>query len=107
MSYEMLVGLNVLDDQMYQEYRDAMKPILAAFGGGFSYDFKVSEVLLSETSSEINRVFTINFPDSEKMESFFSNPEYIKVKKTYFEGSVGSTIIISNYENSKGVRSRV
>jgi uncharacterized protein (DUF1330 family) len=54
MSYEMLVGLNVLDDHMYQEYRNAMKPILAAYGGRFSYDFKVSEVLLSETSREIN-----------------------------------------------------
>jgi uncharacterized protein (DUF1330 family) len=100
MSYEMLVGLNVLDDRMYQEYRDAMKPILAAYGGGFSYDFKVSEVLLSEAGSEINRVFTINFPDNEKMEDFFSNPEYLKVKETYFEGSVGSTIIISSYEKN-------
>ena len=100
MSYEMLVGLSVLDDQMYQEYRDAMKPMLADYGGGFSYDFKVSEVLLSETSSKINRVFTINFPNNEKMEGFFSNPEYIKVKETYFEGSVGSTIIISNYEKN-------
>ena len=98
MSYEMLVALNVLDDQMYQEYRDAMKPILAAYGGGFSYDFKVSEVLLSEDNSEINRVFTIKFPDNEKMEGFFSNPEYLKVKDAYFEGSVGNTIIISSYE---------
>ncbi len=100
MSYEILVGLNVLNDQMYQRYRDAMKPILTAYGGGFGYDFRVSEVLLSEVSSKINRVFTINFPDSEKMENFFSNPEYIKVKKTYFEGSVGSTTIISSYEKN-------
>ncbi|MEH6629165.1 MAG: DUF1330 domain-containing protein [Motiliproteus sp.] len=100
MSHEMLVGLNVLDDQMYQEYRDAMKPILTAYGGGFSYDFKVSEVLLSEDSSDINRVFTINFPNNEKMEGFFSNSEYIKVKETYFEGSVGSTKIISSYEKN-------
>ncbi len=71
MSYEILVGLNVLDDQMYQEYRGAMRPILSSYGGGFGYDFKVSEVLLSETSSEINRVFTINFPNSGIMEEFF------------------------------------
>jgi uncharacterized protein (DUF1330 family) len=100
MSYEMLVGLNVLDDQMYQEYRNAMRPILEAYGGGFSYDFKVSEVLLSEANSEINRVFTINFPDNGKMEGFFSNPEYIKVKETYFEASVGSTVIISSHEKN-------
>jgi uncharacterized protein (DUF1330 family) len=100
MSYEMLVGLNVLDDKMYQEYRDAMKPILTIYEGGFGYDFKVSEVLLSQANSEINRVFTINFPDNEKMEGFFSNPNDIKVKETYFEGSVGSTVIISSYEKN-------
>ena len=100
MSYEMLVGLNVLDDHRYQEYRDAMKPILTAYGGGFGYDFKVSEVLLPKACSEINRVFTINFPDNEKMEGFFSNLEYIKVKEAYFEGSVGSTIVISSYEKN-------
>ena len=100
MSYEILVGLNVLNAQMYQGYRDAMKPILSSYGGKFCYDFNVSEVLQSETSSEINRVFTINFPDKEKMGGFFSNPEYIKVKETYFEGSVGSTIIISSYEKN-------
>lgn len=28
MTYEMLFGLNVLDDVRYQEYRKVMKPIL-------------------------------------------------------------------------------
>lgn len=100
MAYEMLVGLNVLDDQMYQDYRQAMKPILSTYGGGFGYDFKVSEVLLPEASSDINRVFTIYFRDSGAMEEFFANPEYIKVKDQYFENSVGSTTIISSYEKN-------
>jgi len=100
MSYEILVGLNVVNDQMYQQYRDAMKPILSTFGGRFGYDFTVSEVLISEGNSEINRVFTINFPSKRKMEDFFSNSEYIKVKNAYFEDSVGSRVIISSYEKN-------
>ncbi|PCK07539.1 MAG: DUF1330 domain-containing protein [Alteromonadaceae bacterium] len=100
MSYEMVVGLNVLDDQLYQEYRSAMKPILASYGGGFGYDFKVSEVLASETSNDINRVFTISFPSNTKTDQFFSDPEYIKVKSRYFEISVESTTIISSYEKN-------
>ena len=98
MSYERLVGLNVVDDRLYQEYRKAMKPILSTYGGRFGYDFKVSEVLLSEGSGEINRVFTINFPDSGKMEEFFSNPDYLAVREKYFEPSVGAATIISTYE---------
>jgi len=95
--YEMLIGLNVLDDSKYEEYRENMKPILSSYEGGFGYDFKISEVLLTKTTNEINRVFTIYFPDIEKMEAFFSNPEYLKIKEQYFEGSVESTTIISTY----------
>ncbi len=100
MSYEMVVGLNVLDDDTYQEYRIAMKPILLTYGGKFGYDFKVSEVLLGETSDDINRVFTINFPDSDRMDGFFSDSDYIKVKMRYFDNSVSSTTIISSYEKT-------
>lgn len=100
MSYEMLVGLNVIDDHRYQEYRTAMKPILSQFGGNFGYDFKVSEVLLPEESNDINRVFTIKFPSKADMEAFFSNPDYLDAKSRYFESSVKSTTIISAYEKS-------
>ena len=100
MAYEMLVGLNVLDDQLYQDYRAAMKPILSTYGGGFGYDFKVSEVLLPESGQDINRVFTIYFSDSAAMDGFFANPEYLEVKARYFENSVGSTTIISSYEKN-------
>ena len=63
MSYEILVGLHVLDDLKYESYRKAMKPILADYEGSFGYDFTVSEVLISpeNSASDINRVFTINF----------------------------------------------
>ncbi|MEP5611173.1 MAG: DUF1330 domain-containing protein [Cyclobacteriaceae bacterium] len=98
MKFEMLVGLNVIDDEKYQEYREAMRPILSDFGGDFGYDFKIAEVLRSATADTINRVFTINFPDKETMEAFFSNPEYLKAKEQFFEQSVESTTLISDYE---------
>ena len=96
--YEYLVGLNVTDKSKYQEYRKAMLPILKAHGGGFNYDFRVSEVLISQTENDINRVFTIYFPDKETSEKFFSHPEYLKAKETYFEKAVKFTTIISEYE---------
>jgi uncharacterized protein (DUF1330 family) len=55
MRVERLVGLYVTDEEMYKKYREGMLPILEAFGGGFSYDFKVSEVLKSEVKEKINR----------------------------------------------------
>lgn len=98
MSYEMLVGLNLKDENLYQDYRDAMKPLLEKYGGGFRYDFKIDKVLKSEVSHKINRVFVIFFKSQKESENFFSNPKYLEIKKKYFESSVIDTAIISSYE---------
>ncbi len=98
MAHEMLVGLHVVDEDGYQSYRDEMTPILESYGGGFNYDFKVSEVLKSQTKAPINRVFTICFPNKDSRDSFFSYDEYLKVRQKYFDKSVTNTTIIATYE---------
>ena len=94
----MVVGLNVIDEEAYQKYRDEMTPILKSYGGGFGYDFKVSEVLKSRTEAPINRVFTIYFSDEDSMNAFFSNDEYLKIREKHFEMSVTDTTIIATYD---------
>ncbi|MDA8791818.1 DUF1330 domain-containing protein [Bacteriovoracaceae bacterium] len=96
--YELLVGLEIKNDDLYAQYREAMKPLLIQCGGGFRYDFKVSEVLKNEEGRPINRVFVIFFENEDRMKRFFSNEEYLKIKQKYFEGSVGATTIISEYK---------
>jgi uncharacterized protein (DUF1330 family) len=98
MALEMLVGLYVVDDEGYQSYRTEMTPILESYGGGFGYDFKITEVLKSQTKAPINRVFTISFPDQDSRNSFFSNGEYLKIRQRHFEKSVTDTTIIATYE---------
>ena len=98
MSYEILVGLNVLDDIKYDAYRAAMSPILSDYEGHFGYDFKVSDVLIPAGNTDINRVFTIVFSSKNKMDGFFSDFQYLVVKETYFVESVGSATIISSHE---------
>ncbi|WDE01518.1 DUF1330 domain-containing protein [Thalassomonas actiniarum] len=97
MAYEMLVALEVIDDENYQAYRQAMKPILTTYGGGFGADFRVSEVLLPQESPNINRVFTIYFRDEAAKNDFFADGDYLKVKAEYFETSVASTRILASY----------
>jgi uncharacterized protein (DUF1330 family) len=98
MVIEMLVGLQVVDDAGYQSYRDEMTPILESYGGGFGYDFQVSEVLKPQTQAPINRVFTIYFPDPNLRDAFFSNATYLTVRQRHFEKSVTDTTIIATYE---------
>lgn len=94
---EMLVGLNVTNDADYSQYRKGMTPILNSIGGGFGYDFVIEKVLKSESENRINRVFTIYFPNEEKMNLFFSDIEYLKIKDQFFANSVESTTIIATY----------
>lgn len=99
MSFEVLVGLQVLDDPGYDAYRAAMKPILANYHGQFRNDFKVSETRLSTGSELINRVFTISFPDQNHMDGFFSDPNYLAVRAEFFEPAVGGAYRLAMYEN--------
>ncbi|GIU05804.1 DUF1330 domain-containing protein [Shewanella morhuae] len=100
MSFEKIMGLEVINEEEYQQYREHMMPILHSFGGSFGFDFKVSEVLKSKTDSLINRVFTLDFPSKEIMDNFFASPDYLTVKNKHFINSVKSVTIISMHEKN-------
>ncbi|AYV57108.1 DUF1330 domain-containing protein [Leptospira kmetyi] len=97
-AFEMVVGLEVIDDHLYANYRAAMTPLLTTYGGGFRYDFKILEVLKNESGHPINRVFTIYFQDRKSRDAFFADPEYLKIRNEFFQTSVKSTTFISEYE---------
>jgi len=95
---ERLVALFVTDDDLYQKYREGMLPILKSYGGDFGYDFKVSDVLKSKVNEPINRVFTIYFEDEKAMDNFFTDENYLKIRKQYFEPAVSASTVIAKYE---------
>jgi len=102
MTYERIMGICVSDDEEYQRYREGMTPILHSYGGSFGYDFIVSDVLLSKTDHAINRVFTIEFPSKQIMDEFFSDAEYLAIRKKHFDNSVSSKTTISAHETRPG-----
>jgi len=98
MTIEYLTVLNVTDDNLYKEYREAMTPILEKYGGGFGYDLKISEILKSETDTPINRVFTMYIESDEASDEFFSDEEYLKIRGKYYDESVSFLAIVSKYD---------
>lgn len=101
MSFERIMGLNVIDEQEYQLYRAAMEPMLNRCGGAFGYDFRVSEVLRSKTPEPINRVFTIEFPSQQAMQDFFQHPDYLAIQARHFQRAVGSRTVIAMHEKTE------
>jgi len=98
---ETLMALNVTDAELYAKYRAAMTPLLEAHGGRFGIDLWVGEVLRGTPEQRpFNRMFTIVFPSRERREAFFSNPEYLNVRKTLFEPSVSAVTNLGELSRS-------
>ncbi|MGB7341185.1 MAG: DUF1330 domain-containing protein [Phototrophicaceae bacterium] len=101
MALEMLIGVNVIDDGSYQQYREKMTPILHTYGGGFGYDFVVSDVLKNPSANAINRVFTIYFPDETTKDAFFADDDYNAIREKYYAPAVTSATILASYQIDK------
>lgn len=94
---EILIGLEVLDEASYAEYRARMTPLLHAHGGSFGVDVRVAEVLKSPEPGAFNRLFTIRFPTVAAHDSFFENAEYLAIRREWFEPSVGRVRRLGRY----------
>ncbi|HYQ25619.1 MAG TPA: DUF1330 domain-containing protein [Polyangiaceae bacterium] len=97
---ETLMALNVADAELYAKYRAAMTPLLEAHGGSFGLDLWVAEVLRAPGDKPFNRLFSIVFPSSERREAFFSNLEYLAIRKALFEPSVSAVTVLGRLERS-------
>ena len=105
MSYEMAVGLLVVDHGSYSQYRKEMRPLLEDAGGAFRYDFEVARVLRSEDGgAEINRAFVLRFPNKSSKERFFADPRYIETRRRFFDPAVKARVLIAEYLNDGTAR---
>jgi uncharacterized protein (DUF1330 family) len=95
---DILIGLWVTDEQTYAAYRAHMMPLLSARGGSFGVDVRVAEVLTNPGAEPFNRLFTIRFPSREAHDEFFADPDYLAVRKRYFEPSVAHTARFGRYQ---------
>ncbi|MCB1169224.1 MAG: DUF1330 domain-containing protein [Leptospiraceae bacterium] len=95
---EDLVGILVTDETLYDRYREGMLPILKRMGGYFRYDARVQDALKSPAEHTINRIFVIGFPDAKTRDAFFSNPDYLMVRKEFFENSVSAVCRLARYQ---------
>ena len=88
MPLDRIVAMNVTDEAGYADYRAAMRPILAEYGGSFAHDFRVAETLASEAPHPVTRLFVIRFPDEASMHAFFADARYRAVRSAHYLDAV-------------------
>jgi len=98
MSFEMIMGLLVLDHTKYAQYRAEIAPLLKAASARFRYDVEVARMLKTEAGHDINRLFVLEFPDRVGKELFFADPRYLEIRARLFEKAVAATTKIAEYE---------
>ena len=79
MLFEMTVGLLVVDQEKYAQYRAEIQSLLEAHGGSFRHDREVARVL-SDAGHDINRLFVVEFPDRAHKQQFFADSEYVEIR---------------------------
>lgn len=99
MPYTRLVAMNVTDPVAYAAYRDAMRPILERYGGGFAYDAVVQEATGS-FAHPVTRIFAIFFRDKAACQGFFADPAYAAVRAQHFEGAVEGFTELAAYSST-------
>lgn len=102
MAYEMLVAMNVTDPSEYRRYREGMLPILARYGGGFRYDFVVSQTLSPQPEHPVTRLFAIFFEDEAASRAFFADESYQAVRQRHYVGAVDGRTLVAAYTTSDG-----
>lgn len=98
MAVERLIGVQVIDDSEYEEYRRQLSPLLAAAGGQFVVDLRVSEVLTAPADAQFNRLFVLQFPTAEAMQKLFDSDDYGAVRNAHFKSSVSETTMLATYQ---------
>lgn len=97
MSFENVVAMHVTDHAEYERYRAAMRPLLETYGGGFRFDFEVTETFLGP-DHPVTRLFGIYIRDRAAREAFFADPAYLEIRRRHFDGAVDGFTVLAEYE---------
>ena len=95
---EIQLAMDIADADEYSKYRRAIAPVLDRYGGRVMHEFRVSEVVQSDSDVPVNRVATIRFPNRRAREAFFADPQYLAARQLHFEAAVRSSDRLAEYE---------
>jgi len=96
-SYQVLVGVNVLDEAKFSEYLTAVEPLLSTHNGMFCYDYSVHKERHAVVSGNINRVLKFEFADKCNMEKFFTDRCYLKTRGRHVLKAIGGEQFIYGF----------
>jgi uncharacterized protein (DUF1330 family) len=74
MSAYIFASIEITDPQAFEEYRQRVPPIIAAYGG--RYLVRGGSVLGLEGDMPASRLVILEFPDMARLKAFYNSAEY-------------------------------
>jgi uncharacterized protein (DUF1330 family) len=78
MAAYIIADITVTDRDGFEKYREAVPAVIAAHGG--RYVVRGSKRTTLEGTSSSSRLVILEFPDMERLEAFWSSPDYAPLK---------------------------
>ena len=100
MSKTVVLGLSVTNQEMYQEYREKLDPVLKEVGAKVILDVEVGNVRINPTETNFNRLIFIKFNNAESMKLLNEHPTYLSLKNSLFVPSVKQTVPLAKFDGS-------
>lgn len=91
---KLIFALKVTDSSVYQNYRDAISPIMDRLNVKVLKEYQISDVLHSQDEDDqVSRLAVFGFPNESSKLQFFNDPIYLEAK-TLFNASTKNFIKI-------------
>jgi uncharacterized protein (DUF1330 family) len=74
MAAYIFASVEVTDSLAYEQYRERVPAVIAAYGGRYLVRGGATELL--EGQAPANRLVIIEFPDMAQLKAFYRSPEY-------------------------------
>jgi uncharacterized protein (DUF1330 family) len=75
----LVVQATITDEPRFQEYREAVVPFIAGFGGKLVA--RGAKVAVLEGEHDTRPVVMFEFPGIEAIHAFWNSPDYVPIKK--------------------------
>jgi len=92
MSAYVIAQLTVTDPEGFEDYRQAVLPVVEAHGGRFLV--RGSAITSLEGDPGRPRVIVVEFPDKAAAESFYNSAEYQEIMPLRLNTATGSVIVV-------------
>lgn len=88
----LLADIEVLDDDIYQEYVRQAASVISAYGG--KYVIRSDEVAPFSGGWQPDRILVIRFPDRAAFDACFTSPDYQVIKHLREQSTRSRSVVI-------------